>query len=187
MSSTHVANVVATAISRLPQEFQKDVIKRFITSLLTEAQNTEDVVYELVELRMLGTAANADLDAYGTLVGEAREGLGDEEYRKVLRVKILSNRSNGQTETLISIVSRLTGSEDVRIIDVYPAGIEVCFTIDPPLTAAQRRRLYRFVHRSKSAGVRLDGIVEGRVGYFGFAKNPNSLGFDQGRYGSLIS
>ena len=187
MSSTLVNNVVEIAISRLPAEFQdKEVLVGFITSLLGEAQVCEDVIYDLIELRMLGTAFGVQLDAYGKLVDENRGGLSDDDYRDVLRVKILSNLSNGQTETLISIVSRLTGSDDVRVLDIYPAGIEVCFTRDPPLSASQRNRLVRMVRRSKSAGVRLDGIVEGRVGYFGFAANPNALGFGQGRFGSLI-
>ncbi len=40
------------------------------------------------------------LDIIGSVVGEPRNGLSDDDYRKVLRTKIISNRSDGSIETL---------------------------------------------------------------------------------------
>lgn len=40
------------------------------------------------------------LDVIGSIVGESRNGLNDSDYRKILKTKIISNRSDGSIEVL---------------------------------------------------------------------------------------
>lgn len=187
MSEVHVTDVVEVAVGRLPQAFrQLPNWRAFVEASVGYAQELEDLVWALVVERKLDTAIGAQLDQYGHLLNEDRGGLDDTEYRQLLAIKIASNRSNGTAEELIYIVRTLANSLDVRVLDVYPAGIQVSYAVSPPLSVRARGRMRRFVRRSKAAGVRLDSLVEAGVNYFGFFGNPDALGFNQGVFGGLV-
>ncbi len=90
-------------------------------------QEIEEVALDLLDKRTLGNSEGAQLDKLGELVGLDRKGKTDEEYRTEIRTKIQINLSGGQIEILIGLITSLTGSTVVHLIESYPAKISVAF------------------------------------------------------------
>ena len=88
-----------------------------------------DIVHENAELVKqwddLGQAKGAVLDRYGANWGVQRFSENDALYRLAIRVKILSQLSGGDTDTVIRAAADLLGVEnhDIDFEDVFPAKI----------------------------------------------------------------
>ena len=88
-----------------------------------------DIVHENAELVKqwddLERAKGAVLDRYGANWGVQRFSKNDALYRLAIRVKILSQLSGGDTDTVIRAASDLLGVEDhdIDFEDVFPAKI----------------------------------------------------------------
>jgi hypothetical protein len=63
----------------------------------------DEVIQAIAEItlyRDVEKAKGYGLDIIGDILGQTREGLEDEAYRDILRIKIVANRSPGDIETL---------------------------------------------------------------------------------------
>jgi hypothetical protein len=155
--------------------------------LMAELQELDDATVDLEQKTLLAVAFGAHLDQYGELLDEQRAGLSDDEYRKVLRVRLQSDRSIATVEPLIQIVEELTDGELIVLLESYPCAIQIDFAVGTPLSDTRRQRLTRLVSRAKAAGVHLDWIAEAPLQYFGFYDDPNALGFGEGAWADVIS
>lgn len=155
-------------------------------------QEAEDNIYDLVISRMLDNANDAQLDQWGAVIGELREGEADSAYRNIIKARIRANSSNGNIEDLLIILEFLTLSSGLvqsytRLNEQFPARISMSFITFYPLSDSTRNRIKRMIELARPAGVSLFGIVECRSGYFGFDKDDDAVGFDYGVFGSLIT
>lgn len=62
------------AKDRLTQQFsEKDIINRYLTLLIREQENLQQVMKDLLQKRSIDTATGAQLDIIGEIVGQSRE------------------------------------------------------------------------------------------------------------------
>lgn len=108
---------VAIALGRLPQQF-KDATKlqAFISAFMSESQALENAMQDLLTQRTLDNAVGAQLDVIGKIVGQARGGLSDTDYRRYCRARIAANRSNGVPEDLIKVAEAAIADVAAKII-----------------------------------------------------------------------
>lgn len=126
MSLNPIDDHIARALDELPSQF-KDKINwsKFIDVLIKPAQELEDVFQDLLLLRALDTAFGQQLDGIGDIVGLARNGMNDDEYRFALRFRIFINASSGEPETLIKALKYFTQANYVKYDPLYPAAFQM--------------------------------------------------------------
>ena len=111
---THILDHAARALALLPSQFAGATkLRALITAFADAAQDIEDDTWACIEDRMLDTAEGAQLDQYGRVLGQPRDGLADEDYRALLGVRILANRSNGQADVILRVVAGLLGADRI--------------------------------------------------------------------------
>lgn len=109
---THILDHAARALALLPSEFDQAVqLRALLTAFADVAQVIEDDTWACIEDRMLDTAEGAQLDQYGKVLGQPRDGLADDDYRALLGIRILANRSNGQADVILRVVAGLLGAD----------------------------------------------------------------------------
>ena len=88
-------------------------------------QELEKVFSDLYYLRSLDHAIGVQLDGIGDLVGQPRNGLPDDEYRGAIKFRIFLNKSSGEPETLVALVSFITDADKVRIWEIPNATVQL--------------------------------------------------------------
>ena len=126
-----------------------------------------DMVQEQAELiRLWDNIDNAHgsvLDRYGANFGVQRYGADDSYYRLTIKVKVLSQLSGGDTDTVICAAAELMELElsDIEIEDIFPA--KLCIYIDqtlmPPAKLALVERVVWALKRIIAAGVSIDVVM----------------------------
>lgn len=175
------------ALSRIPSKLRADpVFSSFVAGLAAGVQALEDDMWELLVLNVTN-AVGAQLVQIGTWVGEPGPGgLTDAEYRRFVLARIQINKSLGTTDGAINALAALTGTDTVRQTRLVPATSILTYILDPLLTAELRARVVATMATSKPGGV-ARVIVEAPVGYFGFASDPDALGFGAGKLADRIT
>lgn len=193
MSISHIENLLELVQGKQLSQFKGLTNWDKMLSLFCHfMQEAEDNIYDLVISRMLDNANDAQLDQWGAVIGELREGEADSAYRNIIKARIRANSSNGNIEDLLIILEFLTLSSGLvqsytRLNEQFPARISMSFITFYPLSDSTRNRIKRMIELARPAGVSLFGIVECRSGYFGFDKDDDAVGFDYGVFGSLIT
>lgn len=140
----------------MKQQFKdKPNILAFLDALTGPIQDIEDAFYDLLTERGVDTAVGDQLDDLGTIVGQPRDGLSDDDYRPFLRARIATNRSNGTINDLI-VISELILDDLLSPLTIepqYPAGVVV--NVDEELSEDLSDALIGFLRDAKSSGVRL--------------------------------
>lgn len=158
----------------------------FNKAFVSEVQELEDVFYELVIQRRVETAQGAMLDQLGAVVGEARDGLSDNDYRRFVQARVETNIGEGEIPRLISVLKTITGASTVRFQALPPANYSVSYVVPSPLATSLTQRIVAQVLELTPAGVGFE-VVEAPEGFFGFKGNPRALGFDAGKLSRIIS
>lgn len=104
------------AIARLCEQF-KDLpnIRSLVCALATPAQAVDDALEQLLTERGVNVAAGAQLDVLGKIVGQDRDGLSDDIYRRYIRARIATNKSQGEPSDLILIARLIL---DIGVTDI---------------------------------------------------------------------
>lgn len=153
----------------------------YARSLGVMAQAQEDELYQLVADCTLDLAAGAQLDQWGELVGLGRNGLSDNEYRRFIGAQILILRCGGTGDELLVIYSMILGADILtgRLLSLPPASFALSMVVRAPLSSVVRNAVIRAMALAKATGIG-DSLVVSIPGYFGWAEDPNALGFDIG-------
>jgi len=99
-------------IDRLPDHYRKDAqgnVYKFLKIFADKAQEAEDALQTIQDWFDIDQAQGLTLDRIGKDVGQPRFGLNDEDYRKKIKIKIRSNLSGGEIDTLNEISTVLMG------------------------------------------------------------------------------
>ncbi len=111
-----------TALSRLVSQFNdKPHISGLVQSMVTPLEEMDTDLIELKMQRWINSAIGTQLDGCGYIVGVARLGRNDEEYRTAIKAQILSNISAATPKALIEGVRFLTSPDEVQYLESYPA------------------------------------------------------------------
>ena len=89
-------------------------------------QVVENLVWQLATERSLDDAIGVQLDGIGDILDELRGSKTDDQYRLILRAKVLVLRSDGTLPKLIEILDVLGVKTDVRIWQYSPASLMIC-------------------------------------------------------------
>ncbi len=115
------SNVTAEGLGRLIEQYKhKPRLAALLASYLDEFQDIENANYGLLTLRTLDDAVGAQQDIIGKIVGRARNGLSDDDYRTVLRAQIVANNSRGNPEDLIKILVLVGGTDSTPVVLYRP-------------------------------------------------------------------
>ncbi len=159
----HVTDHVARGLARLLQQFKgQPRIEALLTGYLEQVQELEDSLWDLRTLRSLDLAEGEQLDRLGEIVGQARGGLDDDNYRQLIRARIQANRSDGQADRLLLIarlVLSIGDSEPIlTLTEGFPASVVIqnFDDIDP----VDPNVVFGLLHDAKAAGVRLQFIYQ---------------------------
>jgi hypothetical protein len=144
--------------SRLYVQFRDDPSwKLWCTDVIgPQAQDLEDAGQTFLGVYDFNTAAGAQLDVIGRLVGQDRATADDPTYRIYLHARILTDKSSGTTPELYAIFGLLLGLAATGSMVVITDRLSAAFvlTINPPITDPQAQVALGFLRDAKDAGKR---------------------------------
>jgi hypothetical protein len=173
------------ALRQLAQQFQgKPRLQALLEAFLTQVQALEDALFSVLEETPISTAVGAQLDGLGSIVGEAREGRADPDYRIAILARIRINLSSGTPEDIIALIRAVLGPVTVKLTEYFPADFiaEVLGPIDP--LAVNPAQVGAFVRSGRPAGVG-SGVVFHVTPEFRFDSTVGH-GFDAGKYAGVF-
>ena len=166
----------ARALSDLVSAYRgRPRIEALVEALAGGAEAAEDETFGLLLSHTLTAAQGALLDQWGALVGEARQGLDDEDYRRFIRARLLANRSQGTVPELVAVFSIITEPGAVRYHDHFPAGFRLTVYRPSPMSAQLRGRVRRMMYAIKPAGVGMT-LAEGSLDALQLSEANRGLG-----------
>lgn len=172
--TTHVQD----ATNRLIFQYAgKPNIAGLISSLSSEQiQELENILFDIDGRLNIDNSIGAQLDGIGQIVGQPRNGQGDETYRIFLKAKAGQNVSEGDIERVLSIWKLITGGTVVQVIEYFPANVEL-FS-DVPVPDELAAEVFELMQNVVGAGIRVVSSVIGSDHPFGFEGRPDTYGFD---------
>jgi len=172
----HAARIRARVLSQFADSPN---ILAVLAVIAGEVQALETTAFDLVADRMLDTAVGAQQDQWGKIVGQPRGGLSDADYKVLLKVRIEANRSCGTGETIISVISKITGASVVHLRWGGIAHYEASYEIVTPISDSRIAVLDDVVLDATAAGVSVSITEE--VADVSFRLDSATRGLDQGR------
>lgn len=166
------------ALARLRSQYQgKPKIAALVAALVDEVQEFDDALWDLYLGRMLDDATGAQLASIGFVVGEPNAGRPDDDYRRFIRARIKTNRSNGLPEELLAIARLVIDDEtaELWLEPQHPASVvlhvdgiividelaEIVLSFLRDAVAGGVRILLEYVPSDDADSLRFDGVVAG--------------------------
>lgn len=151
--TTRITDHADRALRRLLTQYREQPnFAAFVRAALEQVQSLEDVFFELIDERQLPVAVGAQLDVYGRIVGESRNGLSDDRYRTRILARLIVNRSRGRVSDLLAVARTLIGSVgSIRLTELFPGTFEMYF--DTPLTLTTAQEAAVMVRQAKAVGI----------------------------------
>jgi hypothetical protein len=166
---------------RLMFQLRRPRISALVNALGQQAQRYEDAAFGYLIGILLDYAIGDQLDKWGLIVGEVRGGLRDDDYRRFINARILTNRSHGTTDELIAIAQLVTAPSRIQFTTIYPAGVCIYTFRAEAMSDQVVRRAGAMLRAAKAAGVAME-LGEVVAGYFGWYGDADAEGFDFGAY-----
>lgn len=144
------------AAKRLPQQFKtKPRIVALLRALVSPAQDLEAVFWDLIE-RSVDTANDATLDLIGRIVGQDRNGLDNDTFRRYIRARITTRRSNGLLETVIKVCRLIVNDPNLYVqTQITPIATLIVRLRTVAVDNAVAAVVIAFLLQTVSAGVRV--------------------------------
>ena len=106
---TQIFDHVVQAKNRLLRQYKdKPYIEGMVEAFVSEFQNIEASAFDMFTSQALDYAVGTQLDNFGKIVVQGREGFDDDFYRILLRAKIGINNSSGLPSDVINTAQLLT-------------------------------------------------------------------------------
>ena len=119
----------AQGIARLIAQYVgKPRTETLIGIFLDQIQEAENALFELATERFANSAVGIQLDGIGDIVGQERQGLGDNDYRSLIRARIKANNSEGTAPDIIGVASAALNNPDpdeIHFDPKFPASFEL--------------------------------------------------------------
>jgi hypothetical protein len=168
--STHFQDGLARLIE---QHKDKVNIASLVEIFCNRIQGLEDELELFATKKPLPFAENQQLDDIATDLGIMRAGDDDETLRLRCYAQIAIYWSSGREEQISQIIKLLTGVEDVRVVEEFPASVSVVLETDETINTA----LKNVIENSLAIGVSLTDVIISPTDYFGFDSDPEADGF----------
>lgn len=117
-SSVPTEDHVVNALARLPLQFtDKPNVRAVLTALVTPMQTIEDTIASIIVQRSVNVAAGVTLTMLGTLIGQDRLGITDDEiFRRYVRARIGANKSNGLPVSLYNVARLVLNDSRYKLV-----------------------------------------------------------------------
>jgi hypothetical protein len=135
MTVTYRSDIADRALRRIPGLFKstldttsyvlKPEYEKFLRVFLEELQEVYDAFYDILGAFSIDDAIGAQLDLLGIILNERRQGLDDDDYRQILKLKTYLISSDGTISDVIDAVADLTGGTLVRFTEPFPAAVNI--------------------------------------------------------------
>lgn len=126
MSVTPVSDPIRDSLEKLTSVFQgKPKIASLLSSFAGPSAILQQISGQMLTQRSLYTALGAQLDGIGSIVGEARRGRSDFDYRRAIIIRIAINTSKGTPEDAINVFALVTGSTIVQLLEYFPGVVSI--------------------------------------------------------------
>jgi hypothetical protein len=148
---THAQRSIDRAASYIKD---KPKFQAFIAAFTAEFSSLEDLFTALKLAFTLETAEGSQLDMLGEVVGQPRNGLDDDLYRRYIQARIKVNLSSGTIQDIYNVFGFLIVSgSTMRIVEGSDA--EFVLHLDTePVTSDEAEAFYDFLQAAKAAAVR---------------------------------
>lgn len=168
---------ITEGIERLIEQYkEKPNFLAVLNTLLERVQTLEDQFDNLILGRWLDNVSGDLLDKFGSIVGQDRFGLSDDDYRILIYIQIGRNNSEGRISDIANIYQLITGATKVHLVEAFPASIYLLS--DGDIEESKANFIYEKLSEILSAGVRLDNIGKFDPNKpFAFAGFPNASTF----------
>ena len=128
---------------------EKENFSKLLSLYLMQIQDIENANISLSQQKNITSSEGVWLDYIGKIVGEARLGRLDSEYRGALLNRIGINTADATPDTLINLVKSHTSTNHSRIIQYFPAA----FFITTEGAINLDSSLYSLIQNTKPVGV----------------------------------
>lgn len=159
-------------------------VKKLLRSLCLPFQSIEDALQQLESERSVDTSIGAQLNTIGNIVGEEREGEGDDDYRRRIRGRIAVNRSKAGIGDIIRVTQLVLADFPTAEIVVHHMGegdLEVRIdAVAIPDDVADV--LIKFLRLSVAAGIRIILESSTQAPSTWFTWDVDGVGWDQGKF-----
>jgi hypothetical protein len=147
---------VAAALDRLCYQFRdKQGIVDLVTVFAQRWNDLEAVFWALLSMRTVYTAVGAQLDTVGEIVGQPRNGLGDDDYRRFIFARIATNKSSGLVEDLITVAKLVLNDANATIVvNQQGAAAVVVRVIGTTISDVLANITLDFLQATTEAGIR---------------------------------
>lgn len=157
-------------------------IEKLLSIIANPAQAVEDALQQLKSERFVDTAIGEQLDIIGRIVGQDREGLSDDDYRRYIRARIAANNSDGTIEDLLTVAFLVVYDEAAQLqIDNQGVATVVLRVNSIALTTTVADILVKFLGLAATAGVRVILEYCDQAPATWFKWDTPSLGWDNGK------
>lgn len=131
-------------------------ISKLLSALVVPFVDLEAVLQQLLLNRSIATATATQLDVLGKIVGQPRDGLDDDDYRRYIRARVAAHRSDGTFEALIKVASLVVFDDDAKYVTSNEGTATVrVFVQEVTLTDDLADILFSFLQVARSGGVRI--------------------------------
>ena len=179
-------HVVAALRTMLAQDRGRERLEALTALIVQRIQYLEDVVWQIRENANLDTATGFDLDRLGGIVGELRQGRGDELYRLWIRARAAVNRSSGTPDEMLTILRLvLPSTAGISYQNIPDRNAEAYFVLSD-VGATDLTQVKRILEEAVGAGILLNLILAVDPSEaFSFQGGPG-LGFNQGKFSNVL-
>ena len=175
-SLEHITDHQERARLRLVRQYREATnLQGLVSAMTAEHQVLEDQLWAMFA-ETIDSAEGVQLDVYGRIVNQPREGRADSTYRLWIKTRVRINRSSGTIPEIVDIFTALVnGTSPVTLAEEFPAAFtltigSVTYAIDPVEANA-------ILQKVKPAGVRAVLVSPTSTDAAAFACDPNGAGF----------
>lgn len=133
MPLEHITDLATRASSRFISQYRdRAKLKAIIEKVFgSEAQQLEDALWDLWAKRQVDTAEGVHLERLAKLVGMGGTGLPAADLRRIIKARVLVNRSSGTLADVRAPFEVLAPGGLVQLIEEWPAAFTLRVSGDP--------------------------------------------------------
>lgn len=164
-------------------------IRGWVQAMGEYLNGLRDIIGALRDERRLATAVGKQLDQWGAVLGQDRLGFENDEYRRVLRVRLIVNRASGLPDEILKVVlglfAPIDGGAVYRPGSIGSSDYSLEIVTDTAASPNLRAMAVQFILEATPAGVGVAVTYSAAgAGVFRFDSGP---GFDQGLLASRLA
>jgi hypothetical protein len=166
-------NHITDAMSRIVEQFKnKPNILKLLNVWMDGVQELEEEVYDLLSTQTsIELSEGVQLARIGSIVGAARTGESDSDYRAKIYAQIAANSADGTEGFVQNLTKFVTGSAYARLTELFPAAAILEFE------GIYNDGIGQAIDNTLAAGVRLYILRGFGASSFAFAGSDTALGF----------